>query len=122
MWQHVAIVHKVFAITHTPSPCESTSCLVAMMTVSRAGYTFSVVDAVQGHHVYKESWTPVIGEVLCCEREIGNWYDPQTVAVKKSEEIVGHVSSRISSICSSFLHHGGSIICTITGHMQTLCC
>ena len=53
--------------------------------------------------------------MLSCEREIGNRHDPQAVAVKKSEEIVGHVSRTISCICFSFLGHGGSIICTITG-------
>jgi len=53
--------------------------------------------------------------VLSCEREIGNRHNPQAVTVKKSEEIVGHVSRTISCICFSFLGHGGSIICTITG-------
>ena len=53
------------------------------MADSRPGYMFSVADAVQGHHVYKEDWTPVIGEVLSCEREIGNRHDPQAVAVKR---------------------------------------
>jgi len=56
--------------------------------------------------------------VLCCEREIGNLHDPKAVAVKKLVETVGHVSRRISCICSSFLGHGGSITCTITGHRQ----
>jgi len=88
------------------------------MADSSAGYTFSVEDAVQGHYVYKEIWDPIIGEVLCCEREVGNSFDPQAVAVNNSGEIVGHVPRRISSICSSFLHHGGSIICTITGHRR----
>ena len=40
----------------------------------------------------KKVWTPVIGEVPCCERGIGNPHDPQVVT--KSEEIVGHVSKR----------------------------
>ena len=47
------------------------------------GHTFSVEAMIRGHHIYKEIWTPVEGEVLPCTREVGNSRDPMAVAVKK---------------------------------------
>ena len=56
---------------------------------------------------------------MVCEREVGNSYDPQAVAVKKEIDgelqIVGHVPRTISSCCSSFIRWGGSIKCSVTG-------
>ena len=54
------------------------------------------------------------GEELQCGRESGNFRDPFAVAVKKNSDIVGHVPRRISSVCSMFLHRGGSIHCRVT--------
>ena len=55
------------------------------------GYTFSVEAMIRGHHVYKEIWIPVEGEILSCMREVGNLHDPMAVAVKKGTDVVGHV-------------------------------
>ena len=38
-------------------------------------------SVVRGHHVYKASWTPTIGEELPVEREDGNQHDNYTVAM-----------------------------------------
>ena len=35
-------------------------------------------------------------------------------------QVVGHVSRKISSICSIFIRRGGKIICRITGHRRYL--
>ena len=40
------------------------------------GYRFSVEAMIRGHHVYKEIWTPVEGEVLPCMIEVGNSFQP----------------------------------------------
>jgi len=64
--------------------------------------------------VYKDIWLPLRGETLACQREEGNVYDPFAVKVVKSGVIVGHVPRRISSTCSLFLRHGGTITCKIT--------
>ena len=41
-----------------------------------------------GHHVYKNVWTPFVGEVLLVEREDHNPEDCFAVAILKSGEIV----------------------------------
>jgi len=80
------------------------------------GYTFSVDAMIRRHHVYKDIWIPIEGEVLPCSREVGNYQHPMAVAVKKGLDIVGHVPRKISAVCSIFLRKGGSIICRVTGH------
>ena len=70
---------------------------------------------IRGHHVYKEIWTPSIGEVLRCEKEEGNSHDLYAVAMKKGDSIVGHVPHAISTLCNLFLSRGGIITCTVTG-------
>ena len=75
---------------------------------------------IRGHHVYKEVWTRIIGEVLQYEKEKGNshdlYLDLYAVAVKKLDSIVRHVPRTISTLCHLFLSRGGSITCgTVTG-------
>ena len=77
--------------------------------------SFSVEAMVRGYHVYRDIWIAAVGEVLPCEREPTNTVDCFAVAVKNGLDIVGHVPKKISSICSVFLHRGGTIDCHITG-------
>ena len=44
-----------------------------------------------------------------------NSKEPFAVAVVKSQVAVGHIPRKISSICSMFLRHGGTICCRVTG-------
>ena len=83
-------------------------------------FIFSVESMIRGYHEYQLIWNdPIIGEELGCEREPGNSHDPYAVAVKKaiggSDRIVGHVSRRISTICSLFIRRGGLLVCIING-------
>ena len=77
-------------------------------------FTFSIEAMVWDTSV----WEAVNSEVLECSREIGNRSDPYAVAVTKSSGeaggrvTVGHVSHKISSICSI---RGGVIDCTVIG-------
>ena len=73
---------------------------------------------IRGYHVYKENWTPVIGETLTCKREPSNAYDKYAVAVIKNERVVGHLPRKISNICSHFLEDEGTIHCVVTGEPQ----
>jgi len=78
--------------------------------------TFCLDSKVHGYHVYQAIWAnPCTGDELICEWEIGNSHDPQAVAMKKEINgiisIVGCVPCEISSICSSFIRHGGIIWC-----------
>jgi len=75
-------------------------------------------SVVRGHHIYKDIWTPEIGEELTCRREVGNIYDLHAVAVIRGNAIVGHVPHTISMPCNVFIRRGGVIHCIITGHRQ----
>ena len=71
---------------------------------------------VRGYHVYKDIWTAVVGEEFPCKRETGNTFDPFAVAVMRGDtNAISHVPRKISSICSLFLHRGGSITCQVSG-------
>ena len=73
---------------------------------------------VRGHHIYKDIWTPVIGEELTCRKEFGNIHDLHAVAIIRGGNVVGHVPCTISMPCSVFIRRGGVIRCVITGHRQ----
>ena len=80
--------------------------------------SFSVEAVVRGYHVYKDIWTAVIDEEFPCKREDGNRVDPFAVAVRRGDDVIGHVPRKISSICSLYLRRGGSIFCRVTGSRQ----
>ncbi len=48
-------------------------------------------NVVRGHHVYKQIWTPTVGEKLKIRPEEDNERDPRDVAVLKNGVIVGHL-------------------------------
>lgn len=75
----------------------------------------TVESCVRGLHVYKDTWTPSVGEELPCKRETGNDKDRYAVAVMRGDTIVGHVPRKISAACSLFLRRNGTIRCTVTG-------
>ena len=76
----------------------------------------TVIDTVlRSFHVYKNVWSPVIGEILICKLKFRNIHDPYSVAVCKCVEIVGHVPNRLSSLCYFFLKNEGAILCHVTG-------
>ena len=80
--------------------------------------TFDIEAMVRGYHVYQAVWDASIHEELLCAREADNLRDPFAVAVVKSHQTVGHIPMKISSVCSLFLRHGGTITCKVTGSRQ----
>ena len=77
---------------------------------------FEVQSCVRGYHVYQNVWTSYVGKVLSCAKEPRNPEDPYAVATKTtSGTVVGHVPCSLSCIFVTFLCHGRSISCTITG-------
>ena len=48
-------------------------------------------------------------------KEKNNRHDPFAVVVIKDNTIVGHVSRKLSAICSLFLRSRGSIVCKVRG-------
>ena len=86
-----------------------------------------ICHCCHGYHVYQENWTPIIGEQFQCEREDENPRDHYAVAIKKCDNIVGHVPRNISTLCyllfiimlcSLFLRRGGAIFCVVTGRRR----
>ena len=63
-------------------------------------------SVVRGHHVYKDIWTPEIGEELTCRREVGNIHDLHAVAVICGRNVVGHVPRTKSMPCNVFIRRG----------------
>ena len=64
---------------------------------------FLADSCVCGHHVFKEIWTPFIGEDLECKRDEANTRDAYAVGIMRqvgssgSPVIVGHVLRKISA-------------------------
>ena len=54
----------------------------------------SVDSVVREYHVYKEIWTPRVGERLPCREESSNINDMYAVLMEKKCSIVGHVPKK----------------------------
>lgn len=71
---------------------------------------------VRGHHVYKDEWTPTVGESLNCVREPLNGKDKNAVAVMRDDKVVGHVLLPYSRCVSQILEiNSSAVTCTVTG-------
>ncbi len=81
-------------------------------------FEYSIDSAIRGYHVYKNIWTPEIGEGLQLSQENGNEADQFAVATYKEEAVVGHVPREISRICWYFLEHDGEILCEVNGNKR----
>ena len=71
-------------------------------------------SCIHGHHIYKDTWSSYVSEELACAVEENNIHDPYAVAVKKGEQIVGHLPHIISAASSLFLRWNGVILATVT--------
>ena len=78
-------------------------------------YVFVFQSHVTRHHVYKDIWTPILGEKLSTATEPENHHDKYVVKVLKENEVFRHVPRDISKFCISALLCGGTIKCEITG-------
>ena len=80
---------------------------------------FEFDSCIRGYHQYQEIWTPILDEILCCSRELGNRHNPFCVKVVKGQiGTVGHMPKKISSTCSMFLQLGDTITCTVAGNRR----
>lgn len=87
-------------------------------TIDSRPYEFSFTSFVTGHHVYKEVWTPVIGEKVRFCREPENPHDRYAVAAYKDEKIVGHIPRTISKPCFFAILAGAKLKATVSGARQ----
>ena len=82
-------------------------------------YVFELQSYVTGHNVYKDIWTPTLGERLSTTTEPENHHDKNAVKVLKGNEVVGHVLRDISKYCTSALLCGRAIKCEIIEKNKT---
>ena len=61
-------------------------------------FSLQLDSCIRGHHVYKTTWTPSLGESLSLKSESGNSHDRFAISVLKDEHIVGHVPREVSQI------------------------
>ena len=78
-------------------------------------HAFIVQKAVRGFHVYQCIWDAANdGEILPCEREVGNSDHPSdAVAIKKGATTLEHVPRKTSTVCCIFLRRGSTILCEV---------
>ena len=72
---------------------------------------FSFDSVVREHHIYKEVWSPVVGECLLYEQEFGNIHDRYAVAI---------VQIVASSLSSKDWIHVERITGSVCQHIQIL--
>lgn len=77
--------------------------------------SYSLNSAIRGHHIYKSTWAPVIGQILEVKAEDNNSHDRYAISTLLDDIIVGHVPREYSRIAWYFLLHGGNITCEVTG-------
>lgn len=82
---------------------------------------FEIPCASRGFHVYREVWTPRLGQSLKVEQEINNVHDPFAISLGTKipgkltdKEIVGHIPREISRFCHYFLNYGGKLETRVT--------
>ena len=72
------------------------------------GYKIEFQTAIQGHHIYKDVWVPLIGQELICKadnREEATEYDKNTIGFFKPgdpETLVGHLPIELSCQSSQY--------------------
>ena len=96
-------VKKKMKVYKRKRACARTTESAAVLCFVPSKMEFSISSCVRGHHIYKITWTPTIGEVLTCERETSNTADRYAVA------------GTVSAACSLFLRRESTMECTITG-------
>ena len=74
-----------------------------MAESSSSYFTVDSVVHVHVHHIYKDVWTPYVGEELSLEQEHGNSHDFfYETTVKKDGLIVGRVPRELSKLISGY--------------------
>ena len=81
-------------------------------------FSLQFKSSIRGHHIYKNVWTPSIGESLSQALESGNSHDRFAVSLVKDERVVGHVPREVSRIFFYFMQCHGTISVEVTGHRR----
>lgn len=89
-------------------------------------YKLSFHSVIRGHHVYKATWSPQVGEKLECNedtRQEAKDYDEHAVGLFKAasrdgkKTLVGHIPIELSSLIDHFLKadKSNSVCAQVTG-------
>ena len=70
-------------------------------------YNVEFESVIRGHHIYKDTWNPVIGENLECKsdkRKKAMLHDANSLGIYNLEgDLVGHVPVELSNLLTNFL-------------------
>ena len=83
--------------------------------VWRIGTVLLYESMICGHHIYKNVWSLILGEIMSVDREHRNLYDRHAICLLKGGSIVGHAHRELAKHFRFFLGHGGTITCEVTG-------
>ena len=72
-------------VVTTETICIQGELLITLIT------SMDLETFIKGHHIYKNIWTPQLDELLEVSTEPDNPVDKFAVAVKKNQNIVGHL-------------------------------
>lgn len=90
-------------------------------------YRIAFECVIRGHHIYKDTWNPVIGEILNCRsdpRVEAIQYDSNALGlykeVERVEHLVGHVPVEVSCLLTNFLNAdmGNNISAAVIGRRK----
>ena len=88
--------------------------------ISNMDAELTVDSCIRGHHVFKNVWTPTVGEQLTCQREIGNNKDRYAVVVLRNRTTVGHVPRKILLLAPCFSREKVLFIASSQGDVAIL--
>ena len=83
-------------------------------------YEVEFSSVIQDHHVYKEKWTPTLGESLTCgkdEHNEANKHNGYAIGMYLDNQLVGHVPMELSFLVYTFLRasQDNSVQVKVTG-------
>ena len=85
-------------------------------------YEVEFSSVIQGHHVYKAVWSPIIGESLACrkdDRKEAKKHDEYAVGtyLEADNKLVGHVPMELSFLLFTFpkARHENNVQVKVTG-------
>ena len=73
--------------------------MLVLQSSEQMEYVFSIEAMVHRYHDFEDIWEAPVGEILQCQREVGNVHDTFSVAVMKEGTIVGYCPQKISAPC-----------------------
>ena len=85
------------------------------MSFNNGKIKFQIDCASRGYHIYRNIWSPKLGQDLLVKEEVGNVHDPFAMSIGAdipgkltSFDIVGHIPREISRFCHYFVNYGGA--------------